>query len=365
MGNILQETDGQGNLLATYIYANGQRIARVRGNEIIYYHNDVLGSPALLMNDQGEVVHLYHFGPFGNIEAAKGTSGNKYRFTGKEQDETGLYYFGARYYDPMIGRWLTPDPVMGSDPRNLSPYWYCYANPLIYIDPTGEWVWLIPIIAGAVIGGVAGGYYALREEKNILIGIGLGMVIGAFAGATFGAGIAAQQGLIAGWTALGLATGSGAAAGYLYGGAVHGAWTGTEALKYTLAGAGIGLSIGAYFAVPKMIAAGGITKTTYQVVSAISYGTAGGFYGAWYAEEKWDMPWWIGAIGGFVAGAMCGYFFGGVFYSDPTPVTLHPRASLPVNVCCLLPFYGQPYSVAFFVSGIWWAVYLGIVTTVQ
>jgi hypothetical protein len=68
------------------------------------------------------------------------------------------------------------------------------------------------------------------------------------------------------------------------GGTVHGAWTGTEALKYTLVGAGIGFSIGAYFAVPEMIAAGEITKTTSQVVSAISYGTAGGFYGA----EKYE-----------------------------------------------------------------------------
>jgi hypothetical protein len=55
-----------------------------------------------------------------------------------------------------------------------------------------------------------------------------------------------------------------------------------------------------------------------------------------------------------------GYFKGGILYSDISPVVLEPRADIVTNVGCLLPFYGQSYSVAFFVSGIWWAVYLGM-----
>jgi RHS repeat-associated protein len=186
MGNILQETDEDGNILATYIYANGQRIAKVRGFEIIYYHNDVLGSPVLLMDNSGEVVHLYHFGPFGNIEAAKGTSGNKYRFTGKEQDETGMYYFGARYYDPMVGRFITPDPVMGISPQLLNPYPYCQNNPILYVDPTGEWVWLVAFMA---IGALAGGgvAYAMGYRPNdwqfwAMVGVGAFLGYGAYEG---------------------------------------------------------------------------------------------------------------------------------------------------------------------------------------
>jgi RHS repeat-associated protein len=125
------------------------------------------------MDNSGEVVHLYHFGPFGNIEAAKGTSGNKYRFCGKEQDETGLYYFGARYYDPMVGRFITPDPVIRSTPRALNPYIYCYNNPLKYIDLEGEFAW-IPFL--------------LIVGMNALVGYGqTGTWQGALAGALIGA----------------------------------------------------------------------------------------------------------------------------------------------------------------------------------
>jgi RHS repeat-associated protein len=139
-GNVLQETDGSGNLLATYVYAGGQRIAMIKPDgTIIYYHSNLLGSPAVLMDENGEVVHRYHFDPFGNIEAAKGETDNRYRFTGKEQDETGLYYFGARYYDPMIGRFITGDLFPGymGMPQSLNPYAYCINNPLTFVDPWG------------------------------------------------------------------------------------------------------------------------------------------------------------------------------------------------------------------------------------
>jgi len=62
---------------------------------------------------------------------------DKYKFTGKERDkESGLDYFGARYYDSEIGRWLSVDPL-GSQRPGLSPYQYCQNNPLSLIDPTG------------------------------------------------------------------------------------------------------------------------------------------------------------------------------------------------------------------------------------
>ena len=66
--------------------------------------------------------------------------GERYKFTGKEQDATGLYYFGARYYDSMIGRFITRDPIKGNYmyPQTLNPYVYCLNNPLKYIDPNGQ-----------------------------------------------------------------------------------------------------------------------------------------------------------------------------------------------------------------------------------
>ena len=61
-----------------------------------------------------------------------------YKFNGKELDaETGLYYYGARYYDPKISLWLGVDPLMEKYP-GWNPYNYTLNNPLRYIDPTGE-----------------------------------------------------------------------------------------------------------------------------------------------------------------------------------------------------------------------------------
>jgi RHS repeat-associated protein len=61
-----------------------------------------------------------------------------YKFNGKELDvETGLYYYGARYYDPKTSIWLSVDPLAEKYP-NMSPYAYCFNNPVIFTDPDGR-----------------------------------------------------------------------------------------------------------------------------------------------------------------------------------------------------------------------------------
>jgi RHS repeat-associated protein len=63
---------------------------------------------------------------------------NKWKFNGKELDaETGLYYYGARYYDPRSSVWLGVDPL-GEKHPNMSPYAYCANNPINLIDPDGR-----------------------------------------------------------------------------------------------------------------------------------------------------------------------------------------------------------------------------------
>jgi len=75
--------------------------------------------------------------PYGVEEVAAGDQVLNYRFSGKELDSgTGLYYFGARYYDAELGRWLAPDPHSDKY-SSLSPYAYCGNNPIVFIDPTG------------------------------------------------------------------------------------------------------------------------------------------------------------------------------------------------------------------------------------
>jgi RHS repeat-associated protein len=104
-----------------------------------YYHSDHLGSTSLITNLDGEIVQHVEYVPFGEvfIEERNNTWNTPYLFNAKELDEeTGLYYYGARYYDSRVSVWLGVDPMWEKYP-NISTYHYCHYNPLKYIDPTG------------------------------------------------------------------------------------------------------------------------------------------------------------------------------------------------------------------------------------
>jgi RHS repeat-associated protein len=88
----------------------------------------------------GEVYQHNEYFPSGEtfVQERHGAEHSSYLFSGKEQDEeTGLYYFGARYLDPRIGIWYGVDPLAEKYP-NASPYVYCLDNPVKYIDPDGK-----------------------------------------------------------------------------------------------------------------------------------------------------------------------------------------------------------------------------------
>ena len=117
-----------------------------------YYHGDHLGSINLVTDQTGAQVELAEYAPFGSfsrkeasplaLSQSKGNSSPYY--TGKRLDSsTGLYYYGARYYDPELGRFIQPDTIVQapSDPQTLNRYTYARNNPLIYTDPTGHSFW--------------------------------------------------------------------------------------------------------------------------------------------------------------------------------------------------------------------------------
>jgi len=118
----------------SYIYANGQRIAKVNEGGVFYYHSDHLGSTSAMTDSSGKIVSSPRFSVFGS--ALPGTE-ERYGFTGKELDETGLQYFGARYYNPAAGRFMNVDPLLENHP-DLTPYHYSTNNPLSFIDPDGK-----------------------------------------------------------------------------------------------------------------------------------------------------------------------------------------------------------------------------------
>ncbi|MFV0531045.1 MAG: RHS repeat domain-containing protein [Flavobacteriales bacterium] len=105
-----------------------------------YYHPDHLGSSSYITNLDGEVVQHVEYVPFGEVflEERNNTWNTPYLFNAKELDEeTGLYYYGARYYNPRISLWLSVDPLAEKYP-NISPYAYVANNPINYIDPDGR-----------------------------------------------------------------------------------------------------------------------------------------------------------------------------------------------------------------------------------
>jgi RHS repeat-associated protein len=75
---------------------------------------------------------------FGSVRS--GSTSTEIKFTGQRLDSTGLYYYGARYYDPEIGRFISPDTIVPNpmNPQTLNRYSYCLNNPLKYIDPSGH-----------------------------------------------------------------------------------------------------------------------------------------------------------------------------------------------------------------------------------
>ncbi|MBL6445373.1 hypothetical protein JMN32_03585 [Fulvivirga sp. 29W222] len=106
-----------------------------------FYHPDHLGSTSFVTDASGEVYQHLEYFAFGEtfVEEHSNTHRTPYLFNGKElDDETGLYYFGARYYDPQVSIWLSSDPLADLAP-NWSPYIYTFNNPLKLKDPNGQW----------------------------------------------------------------------------------------------------------------------------------------------------------------------------------------------------------------------------------
>ncbi|MCK4234690.1 RHS repeat-associated core domain-containing protein, partial [candidate division WOR-3 bacterium] len=145
-GNVLCDIDREGSIKSRYIYINGKHIAKIDGSSKYYYHLDPLGSPLVITKDWiiPSIAKEYKYKAFGEMKYESGTYDNTHKFTGKEEDGSGLYYFGARYYDKSLGRWISPDPASYpsdlrlNDPQSFNPYVYCRNNPIKYIDPDGR-----------------------------------------------------------------------------------------------------------------------------------------------------------------------------------------------------------------------------------
>ncbi|MCP4366956.1 MAG: RHS repeat-associated core domain-containing protein [Deltaproteobacteria bacterium] len=102
-------------------------------------HADHLQSATRLTDSDGAEVRRLTYAAFGEeAENSGSVDAPTYTYTGKEQDASGLMYYGARYYDPALARFITPDTLYDADPQGLNRYSYCSNNPLKHIDPDGH-----------------------------------------------------------------------------------------------------------------------------------------------------------------------------------------------------------------------------------
>ena len=127
-----------------------------------------------MAKSDGTVTQTNHYYPFG-MSFTESTHGDKqpYKYNNKELDmNNGLnrYDYGARMYDPALGRWHVVDP-MAEKYYWESPYGYCGNNPIRYIDPDGEFFW-IPLAIGAVLGAWSGG--TLVNDGQLILSNGIG-----------------------------------------------------------------------------------------------------------------------------------------------------------------------------------------------
>jgi RHS repeat-associated protein len=158
-----------------------QRIAlvetRTQGNEpgvpqqlIRYQFGNHLGSASLELDEQAQIISYEEYFPYGSTAyqavRSQTETPKRYRFTGKERDEeSGLYYHGARYYAAWLGRWVSCDPEYLVDGANL--YQYAISDPIRYTDPTGTQLFELGTADDPEVAGCAGGecYVNIRQSR--------------------------------------------------------------------------------------------------------------------------------------------------------------------------------------------------------
>lgn len=268
-----------------YINTNtGHTIVELKDNNngtstdsLYYIFKDHLGSYDRITNQLGQTVEIYSFDAWGNRRKAdnwtiKDISTTKLfnrGFTGHEHlDAFDVINMNGRLYDPVIARFLSPDPYvqMPNNTQNFNRYSYCLNNPLLYTDPSGEIFLIDDILIGAAVGCIVNFWIQgfsgnINGTGDALAAMGIGALSGA-AGALAGgaiAGVIGSTGFISG-AGVG-AAGAGASGFVLSGG---NAWSNGASFIDGLKAGGLGALTG--------ILAGGLTGGISGGILAIKHG---------------------------------------------------------------------------------------------
>jgi len=123
-----------------YYVFNGMRVAVKRGSSLYYLHGDHLGSTSETTNASGNHVASRTYYAYGTVRSSSGNLETDRTFTGQKADGTGLLYYNARYYDPALGTFLSPDTIVPDTGvvADYNRYMYARGNPMKYMDPSGH-----------------------------------------------------------------------------------------------------------------------------------------------------------------------------------------------------------------------------------
>jgi RHS repeat-associated protein len=123
-----------------YYFAGAQRVAMRQGsNSPQWIFSDHLGSTSKIASTTGTVAFTTLYKAWGETRYTSGTAPTTYKYTGqREESSFGLYYYGARWYDTALGRFVQADTIVPDGVQGLDRYAYVNNNPLRYTDPSGH-----------------------------------------------------------------------------------------------------------------------------------------------------------------------------------------------------------------------------------
>jgi len=302
VGNHYELTNG---VVTKYYFAGATRLAVRTNGTLSYLLGDHLGSSSVTTNASGVKTASALYKAFGETRFSSGALGTDYKFTGqREQAELGLYFYGARWFDPSIGRFTSPDTIVPTGTQGTQAwdrYAYVNNNPVRYNDPTGHCidgittilcVGALAALSGGLIGAgmyiiaqsqagepINGGELALAAGVGAVAGVamtvgvltGNPILVGAGVGAAFGGGADLVGDIVEGeeFDASDFAI---ASAGNALGGALL-PWTGVPVNPITAGLVGYGTNLNVYFA---QQAANGDSPTLSGTGWAAGTGLVGG-----------------------------------------------------------------------------------------
>ncbi len=141
VGNYYEKT---GSTVRKYYYHGGRRVAMRENGVLSWLLTDQLGSTAMTLTASAGITGELRYKAYGETRYTYGSPSTKYRFTGqREESSTGLYFYSARWYDAVLGRFVQADTIVPEpgNPQALNRYSYVLNNPLRYSDSDGHCPW--------------------------------------------------------------------------------------------------------------------------------------------------------------------------------------------------------------------------------